>query len=834
MCLSGIWICLPHRKAIEIHQRSFGGIEEGSENKVRRPLCFIGLIYIAAVMIGMVATVRGAPVYDYLDRQQVTVAGYVDWKEYRISGESEVLVITLKDAVILKEDQITNLEQVLTGSEQDLTGSKQVLSTEKSSNSEEISQQRIEHYWKENKTLLQQEDALGIEGVLCYMDQDTFSYEGQNILPYPEQSRLPHMGSLVMIQGTFYSFTHASNPGEFDSAEYYRILNQQGRVMGAECMAESHDYSKFEETLYQFREYMSLLIDACYDAQDASVMKAMLLGEKGTLDRDVKALYQQNGIIHILAISGLHLSIIGMGFYKLLSKIKVPILVDIIVSIAVMYCYGTMTGMGTSMTRAYIMFVLHLCAKLAGRTYDLYTALIIAALSVLLQQPLYLLHSGFLFSFGAVCGIGLFLPAVERNLFTKSRMEKLLLSGAAVSITTLPVYLCFYYEFPPYSVLLNLFVIPCMTLVLLGGLCCLVLAVCYLPLGMPASYPVHSILWLYEKSCDWCTKLPGHKWITGCPEVWQVVLFLGMIAGLIVWEHRMSKLLFWQGVLCALCLFTIRLPQGLEITMVDVGQGDCIYLSEDNGTRFLIDGGSSDKSDVAAYQILPFLKYKGVDYLNAVFVTHPDSDHENGIRAWLEGYEESGINLGMLILPDVDEESKNEDYRELEELAVRNGVPVHYIYAGEKINCGKVMLTCLHPVQDWHSDDTNAYSIVLYLTYGDFSALFTGDLEGEGERMVLDEIKRGRLTGNVREQITLLKVAHHGSRNSTYEEFLKAVKPRIALISAGEDNSYGHPHKETLERLKGSGAQTLITYEAGAITLRTDGKKVEMERFLEK
>lgn len=809
------------------NQYSFGGIEEGSENKVRRPLCLIGLIYIAAVMIGMAVTVRGAPVYDHLDRQQVTVAGYVDWKEYRISGDKEVLVITLKDAVILKEDQITNLEQVLIGSEQ-------VLSTEKSSNSEDASRQKIEHYWKENKTLLQQENAQGIEGVLCYMDQDTFSSDGQNILPYSEQSRLPHMGSLVMIQGTFYPFTHASNPGEFDSAEYYRVLNQQGRIMGAECIAQSHKYDKFEETLYQVREYMSMLIDACYDAQDASVMKAMLLGEKGTLDRGVKALYQQNGIIHILAISGLHLSIIGMGFYKLLVKLKIPILVNITISIAVMYCYGTMTGMGTSMTRAYIMFVLHLCAKLAGRTYDLYTALVIAALSVLLQQPLYLLHSGFLFSFGAVCGIGLFLPAVERNLLTKSRMEKILLSGAAVSITTLPVYLCFYYEFPPYSILLNLIVIPCMTLVLLCGLCCLGLAVCYLPLGMPASYPVHLILWIYEKSCDWCTKLPGHKWITGCPEIWQVVLFLGMIAGLIVWEHRMPKLLFWQGVLCALCLFTISLPQGMEITMVDVGQGDCIYLSEDSGVHLLIDGGSSDKSDVAAYQILPFLKYKGVDYLDAVFVTHPDSDHENGIRAWLEAYEEYGIELGMLILPDVDEESKNEDYRELEELAMGNGVPVHYIYAGEKISFGKVMLTCMHPVQDWHSDDTNAYSIVLYLTYGDFSALFTGDLEGEGEQMVLDEIKSGWLAGNVREQITLLKVAHHGSKNSTFEEFLKAVKPRIALISAGEGNSYGHPHKETLERLKESGAQTLITYEAGAITLRTNGKKVEVERFLEK
>ena len=130
-----------------------------------------------------------------------------------------------------------------------------------------------------------------------------------------------------------------------------------------------------------------------------------------------------------------------------------------------MYCYGTMTGMGTSMLRAYVMFVMHLLAGMIGRTYDLLTAMTVSALIILLQQPLYLQQSGFLFSFGAVCGIGILLPAAERNLLGKSRAEKVVFSGAVISLSTLPVYLCCYYEFPPYSVLLNLIVIPCMTLI---------------------------------------------------------------------------------------------------------------------------------------------------------------------------------------------------------------------------------------------------------------------------------------------------------------------------------------------------------------------------------
>lgn len=692
---------------------------KGSGNSVRRPLCFLGLAYVAALVLGMTAAARGAPVYSHLDGQRVTVAGYVDWKEYRISGEKEVPVITLKDAVILQEDQTANLQQILSDSWEISDGSEM---------SERFSKAKIHRYWKENKELLRREDAEGVEGLWCYL----------------EEGELPRTGSLVLVQGTFYSFAHATNPGEFDSAEYYRILNQQGRVLKAECIARGCGYDGFREGLCQIREYLSLLLDACYDTRDASVMKAMLLGEKGTLDQDVKSLYQQNGIIHILAISGLHLSVIGMGLYQVLDRLKIPKPLNILLSIAVMYCYGTMTGMGASMTRAYLMFVIRLCAKLIGRTYDLYTALMTAALAILIRQPLYLGHSGFLFSFGAVCGIGLLLPAVESNLLTGSRAEKLLLSGAAVSIATLPVYLCFYYEFPPYSVLLNLIVIPCMTFVLAGGLCSMGLAACFLPLGVWGSCPVRLVLWLYEKSCEWCMRLPGHRWITGCPETWKVILFLGIIIALLVWNHRLPKLLFWQGVLCALCVFTIRVPRGLEITMLDVGQGDCIYLSEDGGLRCLIDGGSSDKSDVAAYQILPFLKYQGTSRLDAVFVTHPDSDHENGIRAWLEQYGETGIVIGTLVLPDVGEDSKNEEYRQLEDLAAQNDIPVHYIHAGETAVWGEVKLTCIHPTENWSSQDTNACSIVLHLAYRDFSALFTGDLEGEGEQMVLQKLQGGQ------------------------------------------------------------------------------------------
>lgn len=781
--------------------------------KLRRPLCAAGLAYAAAAVV-VVCTAGDAPLSGVHDRERTIVAGFVEQRETRLSRSGESTVITLSDAVILENDQIANLERFL-------------------SDSEKIPQYRLHNIWKQNRENLRKEDTTGIEGVLCYM----------------EEREIPETGSLVLMSGTYRAFARATNPGEFDSAAYYRITGQQGRIMECRLLAKSKSHNGFREGLCRMREYLSLLLDACYDGKNASVMKAMLLGEKGTLDADLKELYRQSGIIHILAISGLHLSVIGMGVHKLFGKMRIPKAVNIILTTGFMYCYGTMTGMGISMLRAYIMFVLRLGAELAGRTYDLMTAAAVAVLVVLGGQPLYLQHSGFLFSFGAVCGIGTFLPAVKTNLFGHTKAEEVLFSGIAVSLATLPVYLCFYYEFPPYSVLLNLFVIPGMTFVLLGGLASLGGAALFLPLGRMAAVPVQFVLGLYEKCCNGVTHLPDSRWITGCPGLWQAALFVGILVLLGAGNRRLPKLFFWQGVLCALLVLTIRLPEGLQITMVDVGQGDCIYLQEESGVHMLIDGGSSDRSEVAAYQIIPFLKYEGVSRLDAVVVTHPDDDHISGIRTMLEDAGGDGIFVETLYLPDVGEAGRNRAYLELEDLAEAAGIPVRYIGTGDRLHFGKVMLTCMNPEKGWNTADTNAYSTVLYLTYGTFSALFTGDLEGGGERRVT-ELLGTRHPGAERDApaqsffgrkdaiqagtsgITLLKTAHHGSGNSTGDLFLRQTAPAIALISSGRGNRYGHPHKELLERLEQYGCIIYGTQQSGAVTVRVKGRGVKVEAFL--
>lgn len=762
---------------------------------MRRPVCTAGLAFVVILFVVMLRIPHRAATYEAFEREEVVALGNVSWKEYRMSGGEKTLTVSLEQVIVLKPEKALQVQKILSGSDIQF---KQTVITNTGYQAfiKEITENRREDYALEG--------AQEITGLIGYLDAEPKGGDGVR------------MGSWILLKGTFRPMKHATNPGEFDAADYYRIMGQQGRLMKSSVLAESAFCDPFREGLFRIRNYLSLLLEACCPEREAVVMKAMLLGEKGMLDQELKSLYQQNGIIHILSISGLHLTLLGMGFHNLLRKCRVPKKLNLFAATAFMLCYGTMVGMGVSVARALVMFSFQMAAKYLGRTYDMPTALAVAALTLLLQKPFYLEHSGFLFSFGAVCAIAVLLPAATENFLWEHRALRELHAGAVLSAGTLPVYLFFYYEFPPYSILLNLLVIPCMSLVLVSGVLTLVGGAWYLPLGRVFAWPARGLLLLYEKGCEFCLRLSEHRWITGCPEGWQILLFLVILCILVYINEKLPKLVFWQIFLLALLVLTCRTPDPLEIHMVDVGQGDCILIKTPEREALLIDGGSTDRKDVDVYQIVPFLKYQGVSELKAVAVTHADSDHMNGICGMLENYQTNGIRIGMLLLPDISKESRNENYLLLETLAAQNGIPVGYLGAGKRFAIGETRLTCLHPAAGSYYADINAGSTVLYVQYRSFTALFTGDLEGEGERQLLDEIKTEE-GGNL--PVTLLKVAHHGSGGSTSQEFLERTSPLLALISCGRGNSYGHPHAETMRRLEDAGTVCYTTMNCGAVSV---------------
>jgi competence protein ComEC len=277
----------------------------------------------------------------------------------------------------------------------------------------------------------------------------------------------------------------------------------------------------------------------------------------------------------------------------------------------------------------------------------------------------------------------------------------------------------------------------------------------------------------------------------------------------------------------AVVTLTFHVKPDLEIDMVDVGQGDGIVIS--CGSRhMLIDGGSTSTKNVGKYRIIPFLKYKGIGRLDAVVMTHEDEDHVSGILDIMDDMEKGGIWIDRLFLPEVSTSSQGENYDLLEKRAGELGIPIAYINAGESFSLSGATFTCLNPGKGMMTEEPNAYSTVLYMKYGEFTALFTGDVENEGLTNVKEALKSlwSGVGDEYPDSITLLKVAHHGSKYTTDKEFLDMTKPRISLISCGVGNSYGHPHEEVLQRLENIGTEIYRTDESGMVTVEVNGGKV--------
>lgn len=787
---------------------------------MRRPLGMVCLVYVITVFLSVFFHPPFAADEKSCDGKTVRLAGKVYQKEHRLSlsGKEEFIIYLNQTAV--------SGESIPTLSEKEK-----------------------------------------IKGVACYM---------------AEESNVP-IGCMVAVEGKLQEFMHASNPGEFDSREYYQILKLDYKLKDAVILKQSEQYNKLQEICYQIKEFLAEVLEQNFDGSDAGIMKAVLLGDKSSLEDEIKELYKRSGILHIMAISGLHISMLGMGLYRGLKYLRIPDMAAAALCTATMWCYGSMTGMSVSACRAIFMFGMKMGAEMTGRTYDMLTALSLSAVLILTEQPLYVKHSGFLLSFGAVLGIGVVLPFLEKifdsgwkKTGVRIKLKKGILAGTAIFLVTFPIQICFYYQYCIYSLFLNLLIVPLMTFVMISGLAVLLLgtlesAVFFAAggIGSQAAAAVgHFILKVYTFSCEGIEKLPGTVWITGCPKAWKIVIYYGILSGgmlFFYWKKRKipqkksiagkkSEARFWRFVYTALFaagigVLTLSIESGMEITFLDVGQGDCIYLRGERGGRYLIDGGSTSKSKVGKYQITPFLKSSGVSSLDMVFVSHGDKDHYSGIEELLENTDEDRIRIKCLVLPvsekeeqraagqkaekeSGEEKTAEEGCGRLKQLAAAQGIPVRYMQAGDTIRAGKVEMECLNPEssqsgEKTDGEDKNEQSEVLYLTYLDFSALFTGDITGEEEK----EMEKRLMEATGGKRLTLLKVAHHGSMYSTDAEFLEMTKPVFSVISCGRKNRYGHPHRELLERLEEKGTEVYNTARDGAVTVWTDGKRVKIKRF---
>ena len=670
----------------------------------------------------------------------------------------------------------------------------------------------------------------------------------------------PLLGQRIRVRAFVAEWEEVSNPGQFDLGRWYHSRSIMGEFRRGELLGKTQEYSYFKEMLWQLRKRSGSLLSEVMGEKQGALLSAMVLGDKGGLLKETKELYQRNGISHILAISGLHLMLLGMGVFRVTKLLFPWSNVAEVLSSLLMIVYCIFSGASISTIRATIMFVMTLLAKTMGRVYDSLTALAVAALLQLLNNPYGLENSGFLLSFFAVIGVTLVAPGLETLFEVKGRPWSSLFISFCASLTTLPILLDNYGVFNSYSILLNLLILPPMALLLGGGVLLILIShIIFFGADLKIlilfqyllSSLLKAILWFYEWCCNLFEQLPFRDGYLGSPSLLQIIVYYSLLFLLILsvtnslqsakegkkpglWELP----LFWKRLFLFLLVgfLTVRFPSGCEITMLDVGQGDGMVIKNSNGNVYLCDFGSSSVSQVGEYRLLPFLKEKGYSVIQGIFLSHLDEDHYNGVLEILRVMKKERLRVKSLIISQKagmgEEEGK---LKELLLLAEENKLPVIRMKPGQQLLDGRLEILCLSPKASSNSENANGDSMVLHLSYNHFTMLLTGDVEGKGEEWVTDILRKRQEEGEMgKGGYDVLKVAHHGSKNSTKREFLQLVNPKISLVSYEKNNSYGHPHRETMERLEEGGGLILETAKSGAITIKIGRKSFRVEEFKNK
>ncbi len=682
-----------------------------------------------------------------------------------------------------------------------------------------------------------------------------------DILVYLSPPSAVYPGQEVTIYGKMAALTRPRNEGSFDYPLYAAGLGLSGSMYGERLEVTGGEAVPYQVLLQDIRSKVQEILFRLAPPEDAGVLQALLLGDKSNLDAELLSLYQENGIAHILAVSGLHLSILGMGFYRLLRRLKLSHNPAALVSALLILSYGILTGCSGSALRAVIMLLLQFLARSLGRTYDMLSALSAACLLLLFAHPYLLFSAGFQLSFGAVFSLALAseLPLPAHPLLSGLTQSLLL------QLFTLPILLYHYFQLPVYSILLNLLVLPLLSFLVYAALLAILSSFLSVPLALVCIGSAHGILRLYAVLCGFAAKLPGARFLPGRPHLSGIfcyyVLFFLFCALLVrrqtyiimqqkqalqqpapahakyasskppsetaslqqtsVTPSPLSLPLVLLPLLLGLFLLLPRPSRDLTITALDVGQGDGFVLRQGNAV-ITIDMGSTSSGSLGKNVCLPYLKSQGIADIDLAILSHSDEDHISGLLYLLS--ETDAITIRRLLLPAAGEADPR--YNKLREAAGSRNIPVSYLRAGDVLSLKDISLLCLYPADSSYIEDANSHSDALLLRFGDFRMLFTGDLPLEQEPQVLENLQR--YTGSY-PKLDILKAGHHGSHTSSSAEMLSALQPDYALLSYGAGNRYGHPHQETLERLADCHAEILATAAHGEIRIRTKGERYEIQ-----
>ncbi len=647
-------------------------------------------------------------------------------------------------------------------------------------------------------------------------------------------------GDRVRVVGLLRAPPGRRNPADFDYGAYLRRQGVHALLSASDAEAVQvvgSEANAAQRAVTAARAHVRATLDRHVPHPDArAVLAALLLADRGGLDGETQEAFRRTGLAHLLAVSGLHVFLVGMVLYGLLKPVLGRLgwrwrrieFVRAGITLVLVAGYVAVAGAPHSAVRALVMAALLVGGRGFERPSNALNALGVAALVLLLARPAALFDAGFQLSFAAVGGIVTLMPVLQRPLperwMAHPRVRTWIIDPTLVSLAatlaTLPVVLVHFGRLATAGVGLNVVAIPITAAALMAALLAVVcggwVAGMAGAFGAAAGFFVETLLAFSAWAAD------GLGWTAvevSLRSGWTLgAVVLGIVA-VALWplpRHR------WRTTTAALAFATVGvgLPiappaSTLDVVFLDVGQGDAALLSLPNGRHVLVDAGPrTPYSDAGERAVLPHLRHLGIDRLDAVVVTHPHADHLGGVPALM--------NAGVVhrVIHNGDNYA-SELHAETEGLAEARGVRLQQVAAGDTLTLDpSVRIHVLHAGDD---SNTNDGSVVLRVTYGETAFLLTGDAEAAAEAAMV--ARYGDLL-----RADVVKVPHHGSTTSSTPAFVEAVtegETRFAVVSVARRNRHGLPDAEALMAWADAGAEVLQTADEGAVWLRSDGRSVK-------
>jgi competence protein ComEC len=650
-------------------------------------------------------------------------------------------------------------------------------------------------------------------------------------------------GMTLLVRGSISAPPAERNPGEFSLRRYYETMGIAG-VLTVEGFAgivirDSSGGAWFMRTcVYPVRASILRRAGEILPGQEGEFLKDLLLGERSGISGETKEAFIDAGVAHVLAVSGYRVLVVAGMLMTALTLFRVPPRIGPFIAAPALLFYMVLALGHPPVVRGTVMALVFILGGLVQRRTSSRNALGVAALLVLGSDSRQLFDAGFQLSFGAVLAILYFMPPLrgpiagpERRGFivrTFGWIARSILLSVIVSLGTLPITAACFGRVSLVGVVTNIAVVPATgagmilgTLALGGGLVSPVLGASY------AAADGVLLDWTIRFS-EFAASLPFASLETSRFGLWEAIPWYGAIGLAAHWRNRRMAARFLILLLAGLnALVFLRPDPGtsrgfLRVSMIDVGQGDAIFVEFPGGETLLVDTGPLTLAgDAGKRTIAPFLKRKGIGAIDILVITHPDADHCGGAASIIRSFPVRRVI-------ESDAGGSTAVYASYHAAARARGSPLSLVRRGETISaaeCARVYVlwpgsTRAASHGSSRGVTSNNESIVFKLVYGGVSFLFTGDAERDSETALISSF--GSFLGS-----TVLKVAHHGSDSGTSQEFLDVVRPAVALVSVGLHNRFRHPSPALLGRLDGAGARVLRTDREGAVILETDGRAVQ-------